>query len=577
MKVADLFALLRIKTDKGSVKKADTMMQRFAAKARDTFAGIARYGKVALAAGFALSTRDALKFNEQLERLNITAKGGFGSLSELRNKVLRVSNATGIAKEEVAAGASRFVELTGDVEGAAAAMPLFAKVAKATGATMDDVAGAGAGFAEQFKIAPDQLEKMFSIAIESGKMGAAELKDMAAEIAGLGAQSQKFANSEGVEAAARISAMLQTVTATTGGNVSEASTQITAMMTGLGQASKALKKAGVNVFDASGEYRELGVILEELKSKNLSAKEIEKMFPNVRAQRGVLAILRGDVEGLTASTLASNAVAEDFAKIQQSSSAKVKKAWNTASNGIAKAFAKIIDAMAWLTDELDFLVISLGVAVTAFVIFKAAAVKAALATAASWAVALAPMLLMVAILVGIALLIEDIWTAFQGGESITGDAHKWLVDVFVEAIAFWHKQFTKFFDWVLGKFDELKVFTLDAKAALTGGESETSRRARVKREGRDMAETEARIKTRTDMINDITRAQDRAARQDASMGIFEAGAGAGLFRQGTPMFEEPGKGGGGNTFNVVVNGAVDPLTTARVTQDAVVNALESGD
>lgn len=471
MKVADLFALLRIKIDPKSMKKAQDSVGRFAKKSKGKFdklekAALGTFARIGLAAAAAFATRDALGFSKSLERLGITAKGGLGTLDEMQKKILAISNETGIAKEEVLSATSKFVELTGNVDIAASSMALFAKVTQATGASADDVAGSAAALSEQFKISSGDFEKMFSILIEGGKAGSAEFKDMAAHLAGIGAASQKFAGSTGIIAAAEISAALQIVAGSTGGNVAEATTQIKALFIGLGQASKKLKENGVQVFDTSGEYRELSEIFKDIKDKQFSAKEIEELFPNVRAQRGALALLRGDWEGLTQATLTSNAVAEDFAKIQKNNAVKVQIAWNKFKNFFTKLFLKVVDVLAAFTENIDILIVALTSLATAFAIVKvqallagSASVSAGLAAARAWIIGMAPLIIMALLIAALILIIEDIWVAFQGGESVFKDAHTWLVNVFVEAIEFWVEQFEAFFGFLEKKFNELKNFT----------------------------------------------------------------------------------------------------------------------
>lgn len=510
MKVADLFALLSFKTDKRSMTKAlgDTkalartsdrefkkmatqteshfkrvgrsisqVMRRAAADTRKALAGAVaggagkrakagagiggallggakRYGGLALTAGFALGTRDSLKFTEALGRLNITAKGGLGTLGQLRDRLLDVSNETGVNKENVLRASSRYIELTGNVKAAKDNMELFAKVQQATGASADDIAGSAAAFVEQFKIASPEMEKMFSIAIEGGKAGSAEFKDMAAHLAGLGAQLQEFSGGAGLRSAATLSALMQKVTARAGGNTAEATTQIQALMTEVASKEGAarLKSQGVNVYK-NGELRNFFDIMKELKSKDLKDDILADTFRNVRSKRAALGALRDDWEGLTEATLNSNATAEDYAEIMQNNAIKVKKAWNRFKNFMLVGFSKVVDAMGWLVDHSRLIVIAITVLIGAFISLKAVAIAAAIRTAAAWAVAMAPLILMGILIAAIILLIEDIWVAFHGGKSITGDAYKWLVDVFVEAIEFWVEQFEKFFGWIVEKFE----------------------------------------------------------------------------------------------------------------------------
>lgn len=69
----------------------------------------------------------------------------------------------------------------------------------------------------------------------------------------------------------------------------------------------------------------------------------------------------------------------------------------------------------------------------AFTALSITSIKAALATAAAWAAALAPFVAIAAIIALIALLAEDIWVWAEGGDSLVGDIHESLVKALVDA------------------------------------------------------------------------------------------------------------------------------------------------
>lgn len=122
-----------------------------------------------------------------------------------------------------------------------------------------------------------------------------------------------------------------------------------------------------------------------------------------------------------------------------------------AAKAIIKVFGVLIELAAWLAKEWRFVVSVLGALTVAIVLFKTAAIAAAVATAAAWVAAAAPFLAIAAVIAGIALIAEDIWTWAEGGESVIGDIHKALVDLFVKAIEFWVAEATKFWAWFVDK------------------------------------------------------------------------------------------------------------------------------
>lgn len=462
MKVADLFALLSIKTDKASLKKAENQVKGFAGVAKRAIASIGKFAKsrlgiAAIGAAFAVATRDALRFTESLGRLGITSGGALGNIDELQAKILKVSDATGIAKEQVLAGVQRFIELTGDSKAAAGSMGLFAKVSQASGATMRDVAGSAAALSEQLGISSEEMERGFSILIKGGKAGAAELKDTAAVMARLSALSSQFSGGQGLRGLASISSALQIVTGAVGGKAAEGATALEALMDALVQSSAKLKKEGIKVFkikDGKKVRRELFEIVQDIKAAGLDPEEIVEIFGRKEARRALEALTKteGAWADLANETLNANDVAEDYAKINKNAAIKVAKAWNKFKNFITRVFAVVVDGIALAIENVDLLVIAIGLLSGALLILKARSIATGLAMAASWLLGMAPLILVGLLILGLILILEDLWTVFSGGEGIFSDAKDWLLDVFFQAILWWEKQFQAFFDWLADKF-----------------------------------------------------------------------------------------------------------------------------
>src|SRR5690606_10300258 len=105
--------------------------------------------------------------------------GALGNMDRFRERLLAVSSETGVAKEALVEGASSFLALTGDADTTRKSLELFAKVAKASGASMGDISASAAAMNQNLGITGDQFERAFSILIAGGKAGAIELKDVA--------------------------------------------------------------------------------------------------------------------------------------------------------------------------------------------------------------------------------------------------------------------------------------------------------------------------------------------------------------------------------------------------------------
>lgn len=320
-------------------------------------------GMVGTGAGIAAG-RDALRFDEQLTGLDIASKGAMGSLDGVRSKVLAVSKATGVAKEEILGGASSFVALTGDGDAASKAMETFARVQKATGAQTSEIAATAAALTQQLGIMPQDLEKVFSILHRGGKEGAVEFSEMASLMASLSAGFKQFGGSQGKGGVAALNAMFQTARQGFGSS-SQAATGMEQFMNNLASPKtlKAMKKFGVEVFeigkDGKPQFRDLLAILDDMAKTELAydARARNAAFESSEARRTVQVLLeqKDAVRRIATETLGANDISEDFMKKQASASAQVAKAWNDIKVGVAEAFTtERLQAFAMmLTDVMD--------------------------------------------------------------------------------------------------------------------------------------------------------------------------------------------------------------------------------
>ncbi len=363
MTIAELFVTLGIKAGAAEIaqidkfirqaeKKADKFLHRFNKKAGAFLTNKLKMGMfgagAALGGIFVAGARDALKFDESLTRLDISSSGAMGALSDVRNQILAISKDTGVAKEEILAGAQSFVALTGDGRAAAQSMALFARVSKATGATMEDISGAAAAMTQNLKIKPQDFEKAFSILIRGGKMGAVELKDMAGLLAQLAPLAERFKGGGGTRGLAVLGSAFQ-LTRQGAGSAPEAATQLEALMGAIVQHAGKLRKGGVTVFDEKTvngkkvkELRSLDEIVDSIANSKL-ARDPELLVKALGRKEAYAAFLqltkvRGAWSSLATQTEKANDVSQDYAKFQESNAAKVDKAWNNVKIALAEAF-----------------------------------------------------------------------------------------------------------------------------------------------------------------------------------------------------------------------------------------------
>jgi TP901 family phage tail tape measure protein len=456
MQIADLWAKLRLRVDKGSFQGADRALGGI----KDRLVGIvAALGAVA---GAGAAAKDFLDFDAQLTDLEIASDGAMGSIDGVRSAVLAVSDATGVAKEEVLATAAAYVRLTGDGDTATKSLETFARVAKASGAQAEDVAGTAAAMSQAFGLGAEDFETAFSMMIKAGKAGAVELKDLAGELPRLGGMATQFKGGAGLGGIADLTAALQVVAVGTGGSAKQARTQLQALFTSI--ISKAKDFKGVKIFDIDPKtgvksLRNFKDIVTDIGKSDLAKDptKLTKAFGSVEAYNAFIQLTKAGGEAwndIAQAQMGATDVADDYAKRSASLSAKVKKAWNTIKNVITKASIIIVEH--W--EAMAIGLASLGIAI---VLFKAKSIAAALASAAAWVISALPLLAIAALIAGLILLVEDLWVMFEGGDSVMGDVFDWLAEqlprIFDAAITKMKNAFSDFGTWLWKKAKSIPV------------------------------------------------------------------------------------------------------------------------
>lgn len=482
MKIAELYALVGLRPDKRSIGKVDKMLASVGAKMKSI--ATSGFFQVAGAAALGLATKDALKFSNSIDELDIASNGAIGTVDSFTKKVLALSDATGQNKENVQAAAAEYVALTGDGAGATKQLDVFARAATATGGTMSDIARAGAALNTSMGITGDTSEKAFSILIDGGKKGAVELKDLAGVASSVAPQFADFARGKGVEGVAKLGAALQL--ARRGfGSARETRTGVKALLSSLsGRAEEIKKIAHVRVFKKGSktEKRELFQILADLKAQEgrIGSTALQKLIGSSTAFDAFKQITKtkGEVQALTKSTLKSQAVAEDFAKKMKRNAQRVAVAWNKVKNTATRAFLVVVKGLGWVIKHSKLTVLAIASIAGALVILRAQAIATAIATRIGMILALAPFLLLAATVGGVILLIQDLWSWMNGGKSVLGNLWQDFHDfgllvgaLLVELGAEFKRVFLAVFDWFAARIkwavDKLRWLSNQA-AKLTG-------------------------------------------------------------------------------------------------------------
>jgi TP901 family phage tail tape measure protein len=329
---------------------------------------LARVGAAAGAAaaigGAAWGVKDALAFDQILTDIEQSSGGAVGSLAKLRKQMLGTSTSTGVAKEQVAAGAQAYITLTGDVKTAVSSMDLFARVARGQKTDMADVATVAATLGQQFKLSSDDFEQAFSILSFGAKAGAIEFRDMAGLMSSLGADFATFGGSTGKEGIATLGALFQ-VAKQGFGSASEAATGLEALMGSLQQNAAKLKKEGkIDVFESDGKtLKPVLTLLDEIMSKDFTGAELFDLFGRKESVKtlNVLMRQRALVDSIKRSAMGARDVQADFNRRMKAPSERVTTAWNAFKNKIAEAFTpERIEKFAFLFEAVLDSVINLG-------------------------------------------------------------------------------------------------------------------------------------------------------------------------------------------------------------------------
>lgn len=316
-------------------------------------------------AGIASVVGDVLSFEKALTRFQIATDKTPEQLAAFRAELGALSTATGISRNELLGGAQAYVALTGDVEGATQTAAVFAKVANATGASMQDIAGSAAAMKDNMKIDPADFEAAFSALHVQGKAGAVELRELATELAGVTPTFTQFAGGKGVTGLIDLGSALQAVRKGFGSS-SEAATGLQSLMVAITKNAGRFEGKGVNVFTTNSktgkkELRGLLEIVDDIAKSDLAKDptKLTKAFGRDEARRAYEQLVnnRDLLDDLRKKSADQGAIARDAMTFQTSTAGRLAIALETLKTKIADVFtperiAGFVDALGKLVDLL---------------------------------------------------------------------------------------------------------------------------------------------------------------------------------------------------------------------------------
>lgn len=215
--------------------------------------------------------------------------------SGLLKQAQTIANETASDTGDVLDATRKFVALTGDLDTARATIGDIAKLSRATGSSLEDMAAASAEVSNHLGDVPNKAELTLSVmrAIAGeGKLGALEIRDMARQMAKIASQAPKFEGDTG-KTIAILGAMAQESKLRGGSaTATQAATSVMRFAQDLtkGTTVKNWAKAGLTPFtDASRTTLRSPeeLILEALKFSKGNLVKLGQLFPNAMSMRAV--------------------------------------------------------------------------------------------------------------------------------------------------------------------------------------------------------------------------------------------------------------------------------------------------
>lgn len=264
-------------------------------------------------------------------------------------------------------------------------------------------------------------------------------------------------------------------------------------LSGSGEAFDAFKKVDVKPKDAFGAMRDpldlLSEVADKLKQLPTHAERlwvVDSMFGDEGSK--MLTMLQNGSENLNrmrkeARLFGAVLGDESIAKAHQFNNALNRM--RVASQGASNAFVTgFLGPFTWAMEKLSALATAFNqlegrASIVRVALLTLSGVVSALAIKAAIALAplIIPFLVLTAVIAGVAIIAEDLWVAFKGGDSVIGSTFKGmsrfaqeaqlaLTKGFKDAFVSIHKEFAKFSDWITTGLARLSQKAQDLLAGL---------------------------------------------------------------------------------------------------------------
>lgn len=272
---------LRIGADatglQNGLRQSSTAVSSFGTKARATIArvggsmrGLADrmvtpFNSLVLGGGLGMAVKNVGDLSESLMYYGFAAKKSDADTAVFRESLHKTAIETGVAANEILNGVSKIGEITGQFDFAEEMGPRLAKAAKASGASMEDLANVASSLKVTMGLTADEVSKFFNSLIIQGDQGSYTLQKFAAEGKALLATT----STHGIKTAEQFASFggyLQVMNSQIKSEA-ELTTSVSALFSELASKAKDLNKIGVHVVDKNREFNDFDAIMRQLMDK----------------------------------------------------------------------------------------------------------------------------------------------------------------------------------------------------------------------------------------------------------------------------------------------------------------------
>ena len=336
------------------------------------------FNSLVLGGGLGMAVKNVGDLSESLMYYGFAAKKSDADTKVFRESLHKTAVETGVAANEILNGVSKIGEITGQFDFAEEMGPRLAKAAKASGASIEDLANVASSLKVTMGLTADEVSKFFNSLIVQGDQGSFVLRSFASEGKALLATT----STHGIKTAdqfASFGGYLQVMNSQIKSEA-ELTTSVSALFSELTAKAKDLNKIGVHVFDKNKEFNDFDAIMRQLMQKtNGDLQKLGKLFgaSSIKALQPIIieykngwetldAITKSGQEGMTNTKVLD----ERFEKASNSFNSNVDKMKNVA---LEFADTNLTGPVEQLTTALGFLSRHQGIVTAGF---KAMAVAA---------------------------------------------------------------------------------------------------------------------------------------------------------------------------------------------------------